>query len=366
MNSHTGGGIACLSYYNALESAFPGLIDVAMAKESCYGRFHNAIPIPPRGWSDYFTDFSIHRNKSFLKEYLKQNAYKYSLCIINVSVYAGDMMDLIHNYGIKIVVIHHNYEVEYYMTNKSKLTLGGLFSGFIKSNEKKAYKNADLNLFLTMPDMEKLRNVYGETHASCKLLGVFEGQQKDIQVTSIFPSNTIAITGGLAAYQTYQSIKIFGDEYYKILKQHYPDVSLIIAGRNPHKTVIDFQSRYTESVKVIPNPVDMDAVIKNATVYLCPTYIGGGLKLRLMDGLRNGLPVLTHRISARGYEAFHSKPYFQVYEDIPSFISGIKAIFDYLHNTDNTRYIISSDYYKEFSFESGVQRMRDAISPFFK
>ena len=117
MGKRTGGGLANLAYYNAFKHLFPCVVDLAMAEENCIGRTFET------GMSRiYFVKKIIgivhgefHRNLAFFRHYVRAVAGKYSCCVINGGVYAGDMINLFHEQGIKVIVIHHNFEREYHL-----------------------------------------------------------------------------------------------------------------------------------------------------------------------------------------------------------------------------------------------------------
>lgn len=359
MGVTSGGGYATLAYYNALNEIFPNNVDGAMPEEFCVGHFKDFIPIPRRNiWQNIFS-FSIHRIKSFIIPFLKKEGEKYGICVINGGVYAGDMMDYIHSFGIKIVVIHHNYETEYYMTNKSLLTLKGKFPYLISYNEKRAYQKADMNLFLTQPDMDTFEKVYGGSKGRNYLIGVFETEKREHKPSKCESKYTMVATGSLCTYQTIHSLLGFEMNYFDVLKEFSPSYKLVIAGRDPSREILDLESRHKEDVIVIGSPENMDFVTDMGAIYLCTTSVGGGLKLRLMDGLKRGMAVLTHKVSARGYEPFFSYPYFQVYDNLESFKEGLKTIKEQLDKNDNNfpNEIINT-YKKYFGYESGVSRLR--------
>ncbi|WP_298073135.1 hypothetical protein [uncultured Bacteroides sp.] len=105
----------------------------------------------------------------------------------------------------------------------------------------------------------------------------------------------------------------------------------------------------------------MDDVIEQGSFVICPVCIGGGLKLRLMDGLKRGLPILVHKVSARGYDCFHGQPYFQVYESPESFESGLKNIVEYMKANTAYKEEILTTYKQYFSFKAGVSRINRII-----
>lgn len=362
IRKRTGGGLAALCYYNALCYLYSGKVDLVLPEECCTGAYKDAIALPARKSFDYIKDFSLHRGKSFIKKYLKKHASDYDVCFVNCSRYGGDMMNIFEQYGIKVVTIHHNYEVEYCMTNKYNITLFGRFPYIVSYYESSSYKRSAINCYLTKSDQKLITEAYGESKGINTLLGVFDYQPMTYVESKKLEQNTIVISGSLCDYQTYKSIEEFSMNYYDAFHNKHPELKLLLTGRNPHTSIWDFQKKNPSSIEVVPSPDDIDRVIDRATIFLCPTSIGGGLKLRVMDGLRKGLPVLVHRVSARGYDSFYGKPFFQVYDDVNSFMNGLDRILDYIKlNVDYSQEIIEA-YKKVFSFEAGVERVKGIIN----
>lgn len=360
IKKRAGGALATLAYYNALVALYGDKIDIMMPAEVCDGSIKNVIPVKSRSHIMALLSGSLHRYKNAVKKLLSERAKDYYLCVINGGLYAGDMMDMIHRYGLKIIVIHHNFEREYAMDNKGLLTLGGRTSYFIVKNEKHAYRKADLNCFLTREDMDLFNSHYGQSSAKSFLLGTFEPYNIDLPHCIESPKKIIAITGSMNSVQTMCGISDVHKNYYDIIRNLCPDWNLVIAGRNPRQEVYELQKENPEKIKVIPNPENMDEVTSPASIFLCPTNVGGGLKLRLMDGLRMGIPILVHKVSARGYDAFFEKPYFKVYEDRESFKNGLKELLEFSSRGFN-RSAIQTDYLLNFSFKAGSERVKMII-----
>lgn len=97
------------------------------------------------------------------------------------------------------------------------------------------------------------------------------------------------------------------------------DISIVFTGKNPSTSLITRINELSPRVTLKANPQDIDSIVSQCDIFLCPARLGGGMKLRVMDGLRNGLPVLAHEVSARGYRDFEKKVF---YIDLP-----IKKIF---------------------------------------
>lgn len=86
--------------------------------------------------------------------------------------------------------------------------------------------------------------------------------------------------------------------YFDIIDSEIPGFKMLLTGRNPSYEVLDFANNHKGNVEIVANPIDILSVVQKGIIYLCPTDIGGGLKLRVMDGLKSGMPILVHAISA--------------------------------------------------------------------
>lgn len=363
LNRKDGGGLGMLGHFNSCKFLTKGNVDLVMPAEARGVQFANAIGAPRRPIVKSLLSGSIHRYKSFLKRYLSKHKDVYELCIVNGGIYAGDMMDMLHSYGIKVVVFHLNYEPDYQMDNKSLWTLNGRTDFFVKRNERRAYLKADYNCFMTETDQSLFIKNYGKVDVPCSVIGCYETRGLQNKVCE-FPKSikpALSITGSMNTLQTLCGIRDFRDRYFKIFKEICPEWKVIISGRNPVDEIMEFEKASNKVISVIPNPENMDDIIKQSTLFLCPTNVGGGIKVRVMDGLKQGRPVLVHQISARGYESLFREPFFKVYYDEDTFRSGLKSLLEY-----TTTSLDPNDIYKKylqyFSFEAGTSRYNDIFN----
>ncbi|MDR1326180.1 MAG: hypothetical protein LBK00_09115 [Treponema sp.] len=363
-----GGGLAVLAYYEAVKYVYGSEnIDLILPQESIGNTVTkgNYFGVPRRKkiiaiLSSIFGN--LHRFRKYIFLHLKKYPGRYKLCIINGGTYAGDMVDGIKSFDIKVVVIHHNYEREYAVDNKTLSSFRGFFPYYVIRNEKNAYYQADLNLFLTKSDMALFERQYGKCNGERAVIGTFEPFQRALPlIEKVSGPYTMVITGSLGSRQTECGIKDFYKHYYVLLCKELPNVKILFAGRNPNKTIMGIAQKETGTITIIRNPENMEDVIKYGIIYYCPTNVGGGLKLRIMDGLRQGLPVLAHKVSARGYDYFFNKSYFQIYDDEETFTKGIKCLMDLYKNNMIDNKQIQNDYMDYFSFDAGCQRMSTII-----
>lgn len=303
----------------------------------------------------------VHRNFDIMPNILASEKFDY--VVFDNSRVSYRMIKLAHKHGAKVITIHHNYEYEYNRDNTSGI-IKSLLLYWIKKYEKQAVIYSDLNLTLTNSDKYLLKNVYApDTDIQIETIGTFEYSNNTIsshQDSSILEKTTkFVITGDLASKQTEDSVIPWISNYYPILLEEIPNANLTIAGRNPSSVLRNICTR--NGIKLIPNPKDMTDIVKGGDCYICPIKLGGGIKLRIMDGLKEGLSVITHSVSARGYENFETKGLLFSYFDIESFRNACEAFVQ----TRKTKNEIMSEYQHIFSFNSGCKRLKDILK-FYK
>lgn len=360
----SGGGIANLAYYKVFEKLYPNSVDFLISEDVVVDNnlVKNVRLVPNRSKFEKIKSLftgEIHRYKKYVRKILSKE--KYDICFINGGHYAGDMIDLLHEHGVKVIVMNHNFEIEYQSTVKSNFFFKKFFIRHVVKNEHYSYKKAEANCFITKEDLALFRRAYGETSSIQKVIGVYDPSKE--RIPDYHNRNnkfTIVISGSVNADQTVDGIRDFHDIYWDVLKNIIPDCKIIITGRNADRLYTLFPDFSNSNIEVIPNPEDIYEVVSKAHLYLCPTNVGGGLKLRVMDGLKLGLPVLVHKVSSRGYDNFINKPYFKVYQDKESFAQGLESLVYYVKNQSGD-FDIRKEYDAEFGIDRGVSLMSDLL-----
>lgn len=263
----------------------------------------------------------------------------------------------------KVITIHHNFELEYYKGSKPNIVWRIPFIHYMKNAERMAVVNSDLNLTLTEQDSTLLSKYYSnEKKVKINCLGCFEYKpSKSPELTKVQNKVIkIVITGNLSAIQTELCVVHFLENIFPEMEKKIKDFEIIIAGRNPSYSIKKLCIN-NSSIKLIENPLNMIDVIQNADIYLCPIFLGGGLKLRIMDGLKLGVPVLSHEISARGYDKFIASECLFVYNDNSSFIESFEKILKLIKEQKMESNTIQNIYNSLFSFNAGVIRLDKLI-----
>ena len=307
----------------------------------------------------------VHRYYDIFENTLSRN--NIDVVIFDTSIVAFNLIEIARRYNAKVITIHHNYQYEYF-SDSTKDPLKPIVLYWTKRYEEYAVTKSDLNLTLTEQDKLLLaQNYNGGDSSTIKVLGCFdfhkdcEGILKSPSIESENKEKSLnfVITASLDAYQNKISIIPWIEHYYPILKETLPDATLTLAGRNPTPEYYSVCEKY--GVRLIPSPKDINEIISSADFYLCPMDKGGGLKLRVLDGLKNGLLVVTHKVSARGYDEFVSQKCMFCYDDEQSFIEALKNVVESNYSKND----ILKLYDGMFSFKSGVNRLNKYVASLF-
>jgi hypothetical protein len=289
------------------------------------------------------------------------------IIIFDNSRASSKFFELCNNFNkFKIITIHHNYEMDYYKDSPVNFLIRIPFMYYMKKTEKQAVLNSNINLTLTDDDLCTLKKIYDKNNKSFFYkIGIYEPiiNKNVFNYTNKIVTNKIVfiITGNLGATQTLNSLIPFLHFEYNIIKEFFPHSNLIIAGKNPPSNLIHIC--YKNNIELISNPNNINEIIKRADVYLCPINLGSGIKLRIIDGLKNGLPILSHFKSAKGYENFVSNNYIYTYSNINEFKKSLFKI-SVINKNIFLQHNIISMYDFEFSFSKGTDRFKNIIDFF--
>lgn len=280
---------------------------------------------------------------------------RFDVVVFDNSVVSSRLLKRFNKVGVKTITIHHNYQIEYLLGDGARsILLPNLFWTWIYEGQ--AVRGSNLNITLTQQDAELLQKHYS-MKASFEVLGVFEyNEMPPLELPDEQRGHRYVITGSLSFKQTEDSLIKWIEEYYPILLNEDPEAKLTIAGSNPSTRLARIVTN--AGINIIASPPDMTPILLGADYYLCPTDRGGGLKLRNLDGLKYGLPVLTHKVSLRGYEKMETLGLVLSYGNIREFTAGLKK----MKQINYSKREIHQKYQEQYNFTNGVLHMRDILT----
>jgi len=272
----------------------------------------------------YFIQHKVkasHKIKFLFKNVLTGTPYSVflyrskELLAVVKSILSNNKIDLIHADTIGLIeqsikeiesvkVLNHHDIESHKMSRRTKTETNILKKLFyyyesycIKKYEKRYCKEYDLNIVVSEVDKSRLQ----EIEQDIKIEVVANGVDCDyFQFSSRENSNEeLIFTGTLDYYPNSHAIIYFFSDVWPFLKKKYPDMKLTIIGKNPPITVVDLVNKYKD-VTLCGYVPDVRPYIKNASIYICPIQDGGGTRLKILDALAQGIPVVSTEMGAEG------------------------------------------------------------------
>ncbi len=115
---------------------------------------------------------------------------------------------------------------------------------------------------------------------------------------------TLLFTGSLDFRPNVDAVTWFAKNLFPDVRFVIPEAQLVIAGRDP---VPEVQRLAGDHVTVTgPIPEDLP-FFREASLFVLPMRYGGGSRLKLLQALACGLPVVSTRLGASGYEVTHER-----------------------------------------------------------
>lgn len=300
----------------------------------------------------------LHRFYRFVPQYLGEHSFDVIFIDHSFTASSG-VIQAVAGSGAKVVTLHHNVESQYIHDNQQSVLFRYPYNHFSLLAERNAVRYSDLNLVLTEYDRKAFSETFPQKAGSMHTVGVFEYEESAEKRLSCAHKHSFVISGSLCARQTEVPMIDFLDNYMDVLNDVCPDAQLIITGRNPSHLIYEKAKRFS-NIKIVPNPDDLVGEVVKANYYLCPIYTGGGLKLRCMDALRVGLPVLAHRNAMRGYEAVCDDGFMLSYSSKEDFGFGISRLI----GLGDCHADVADSFNSHFSFAAGRERLRNILYSF--
>lgn len=150
----------------------------------------------------------------------------------------------------------------------------------------------------------------------------------------------------------------FVDEVMPELMDKINDLKLYIVGKNPTEKIRNLKSRYPNNIIVTGFVEDDKEYIARADVFIVPLFIGGGMRLKILNALAMKKAIVTTKIGAEGINLENS---YIIADTANEFITSIKLILE----QDEYRESLESNGYnqvrKNYSFEAVLEPLLNKV-----
>lgn len=142
-------------------------------------------------------------------------------------------------------------------------------------------------------------------------------------------NKTILFVGSLFMDNNIHGLDWYLKEVHPYLVKKYKDYKLIIAGGTGSVLIEKLKLKYEqqESIDVFFNVKDLDELYNSATIFINPMFFGSGVKLKSINAIVNGLPLVSTDIGAEGIGLEENEMYLRA-NSVSEFLNSIDIIFN--------------------------------------
>jgi polysaccharide biosynthesis protein PslH len=145
-------------------------------------------------------------------------------------------------------------------------------------------------------------------------------------------NNTLLFVGSLFMDNNVQGLDWFISNVHPILINKYENYKLIIVGGTgdlDKSLVINKYSKY-DKVELYLNQQNIDSFYEQATAFINPMFFGSGVKLKSINAIVNGLPLISTEIGAEGIGLIENKMFLKA-NNTDEFLNAVDFLFNISH-----------------------------------
>jgi len=121
----------------------------------------------------------------------------------------------------------------------------------------------------------------------------------DIQPSPL-PTHSLVFTGKMDFRPNVDAVLWFCQEVLPLVRRKLPDARFYIVGQSPHRRVLRLAD--DTAVTVTGYVDDVRSYIAGACVYVVPLRMGGGTRLKVLEAMAMGKPIVSTSLGCEGFE----------------------------------------------------------------
>jgi len=253
--------------------------------------------IKNRSISSFFTRYS-KKVEEYLLKITKENKYETVRLEFSQVFFYGIALRNEFKDSIKIHVA--NYDIQLQLSLRRKAGIKSIFIKSVYDLEEQTFKLADKVFAISKKDTTFINIVYGQnivTEALKLPLPDFVYHIK--RNIDTIEKGSLLFWGAMNRSENEDSIVYFIENVFNTLSTKL-NAKLYIVGANPTKNLLSYAS---EKIIVTGFVDDPSEYFEKAQVGIVPLLFGAGLKLKTMEMLEAGLPVVSTFMGAEGIQA---------------------------------------------------------------
>ena len=143
----------------------------------------------------------------------------------------------------------------------------------------------------------------------------------------------LVFTGTLSYGPNADAVRYLCREIFPRVRSHHPQARLQIVGGGAAAPLLA-ACRQVDSVDVLGFVPDLFEVLRAATIFVCPMRQGTGIKIKLLDAMACGLPIVATPLALEGLAEAEDGRHLRVAATADAFVG---AVLELLRNGDRAR-----------------------------
>jgi glycosyltransferase involved in cell wall biosynthesis len=196
-------------------------------------------------------------------------------------------------------------QMERYGEGKSlpKKIYSGRTAQLLKQSEAKMLGLCDAHTVVSDRDRQRLKS-YVKTSPPMSIVenGVDTGYFTQVREGGEAGRNRVLFVGAMDYYANSEAAVRFATEEWPILRQRFSDLTFTIVGRKPVPEVQALANQGS-GIEVTGTVPDVRPYYEQACAVVVPLRAGSGTRLKILEAMAAGVPVISTSIGAEGLEA---------------------------------------------------------------
>lgn len=298
-----------------------------------------------RAFKNLCTNESFHVKRFYSKSFedkliklLRANNYD---IIIMETLYLSAYIDVIRKWSkAKIVMRSHNVEFEIWeritanVKNPLKKWYLGILTKRLRKFEESSLSKYDLLATVTQKDLEFYRRIGFRGRGLALPIGLELGNYAAKDSDSPIPYS-ICFIGAMDWVPNREGLEWFLKAVWPRLFTEFPTLSFHVAGRN---TPEDFKHKIIPGVRIYGEVDDAIQFINNCELMVVPLFSGSGMRVKILEGMALGKPVLSTDLGMEGIDAIKGQEILiantaeQFYYEIKRFLIDERHLINQIDN----------------------------------
>lgn len=207
------------------------------------------------------------------------------------------------NTNLPIIMNQHNVEWKVYeniasaTANPFKSWIYKIDAIRFKNFEEYLYKKINISMmtFVSSEDQAYFKKKYPNLRTNLVPVGAIDQNQSYNWESS---SNNLIFVGKMSYAPNVEAATWFSQNVFPVIKSAIPDAKLYIVGKDPTKEVTELSK--VEGIVVTGEVDSLDGYYELADLDIIPLLHGGGVKVKLLEGLGYSTPIVTTPVGVQG------------------------------------------------------------------